>query len=86
MNKKRVFEEVAAKIIEIIVENGELQENKPNITVQSALSEIGISSFEFIKIIVVIEVEFGVEFEDDKLEANNFVTIKDLVEYIMEKE
>lgn len=85
MNKeKRTFEEVAAKLIKIIVENGELKE--ADINIQSELSEIGISSFEFIKIIVMIEVEFGFEFEDDKLAANNFVTIRDLVEYIVEKE
>lgn len=43
------------------------------------LADFGISSLNFIKILVAIEDEFNIEFEDEELEFENFNTIRKLV-------
>lgn len=55
------------------------------ITLESTMSDLGITSMTFIKIFVTIETEFGIEFADEDLDENRFPTLKDLVEYVLEK-
>lgn len=52
---------------------------------ETTLSEFGINSVSFIKLIVEIEEEFDFEFDDDKLSHKAFNSLKCLVAYIDEK-
>ena len=55
------------------------------ISESSLLSDLGISSLDFVKIIVEIETEFGFEFEDGKLSLLEFPTVQSLIDYAKEK-
>lgn len=46
------------------------------------LNDSNINSLNFIEIVVKIEDEFNIEFEDDKLMFNSFATIDDLISYV----
>lgn len=48
----------------------------------SDFSKIGISSIDFIRIVVMIENEYDFEFMDDDLDQLKFQNIEDLSEYI----
>jgi len=53
-----------------------------DITMDASTSNIGLDSIAFIKIVVLLESEFDIEFEDDMLSINEFPTIKTIFEYI----
>lgn len=65
-----------------------LKEKFPNIPelqeagLHSDLSDCGINSMSFIKLIVALEAEFGFEFDDEKLEIEKVKTIQDIIDYI----
>ena len=46
------------------------------------LTDLNVNSLNFIEIVVKIEDEFSIEFEDDKLMYNSFATIDDLISYV----
>lgn len=46
------------------------------------LKNLGINSISFIKLVVIIEQKFGIEFEDDKLDFNSYDTFDSIVAYI----
>lgn len=52
------------------------------ITPDSELEALGFSSYEFVKIVVEIEMKFGFEFDDEYLDFRKFKTIGDLTHYI----
>ena len=76
---------IEAKIRAIIEENAEMQKDFSHITSDIDLKNIGINSISFIKIVVSIETEFGIEFEDEDLDYNKFPNIKSLVNYVEDK-
>lgn len=47
-----------------------------------SFTDMGINSISFIKAIVLIEQEFDIEFEDDKLDFNYYNNINQLVSYV----
>ena len=55
------------------------------ISSDEALTTIGIDSINFIKYIVSLEKEFGIEFNDEDLDMNRFVTFKNLILYVKSK-
>ncbi len=52
------------------------------ITADTKLDELNISSILFVKVIVVLESEFDIEFEDDYLISTYFKTVEDIVAYV----
>lgn len=68
-------------ILKIIQENSSCEAIGP----LSKFSEISITSIEFIKIVVEIEVKYNIEFEDEYLVMQRFDTIDDLIKYVNEK-
>ena len=60
----------------------EIKEGEIDLTPDLKLSEIGVNSITFIKIIVTIEETFDIEFEDDYLDYEQFDTIQDVCDYI----
>lgn len=67
------------RIIEIIKNN---TESKSEISEDSLLSELEITSLDFVRIIVEIENNFDFEFDDDKLHFSEFSTVGSLVNYV----
>lgn len=46
------------------------------------LSAMGINSLKFIKIVIAIEEEFDIEFDDEYMSNEAFITLGDLMNYI----
>ncbi|MDK8191933.1 acyl carrier protein [Paenibacillus sp. UMB7766-LJ446] len=46
------------------------------------LIEAGVNSISFIKLVILIENEFDIQFEETKLDLNYFPTIREILEYI----
>ena len=82
MNQKK--EKTLERIIQIFKENAELPENIQEMNESSELAGLGITSIDFIKVIIAIEAEYGFEIDDDDLSLSNFQTIGDLVDYILQ--
>lgn len=76
---------VEQKIKQILVQN--IRNNKvlSDNWLSMKISDIGIDSILYIKIIVAVEEEFGFEFEDNDLDYNKIQYIKDLVLYVEQK-
>lgn len=78
------------KVFDLI---GELSEDedfgldlkKTEITEDDKISELGVNSIIFIKLLVKMEKEFDVKFEDEMLNYQTFDTIGDLIRMIEEK-
>lgn len=46
--------------------------------------ELGINSIAFVRLIVALENEFDVEFDDGSLDVNSFTTLRQLLKYAEE--
>lgn len=57
-------------------------EDITEITLDSNLVEMGYNSFKFIELIVGIEIEFDLVFDDEVLDYRKYETIRDLVDFI----
>ena len=79
----------------VVVENPELEKlarifhqlnNQYNeISLNTSLQEMGINSIDFISLIVKVEDEFNIIFEDDKLDMTKFPDILSLFSYIQQQ-
>lgn len=76
---------IEQKIKQIIVENIDLQIPLHDIGPGLELSDIGVNSIIFIKLVVAIENEFGFEFDGDDLDFRSFPNFETLVSYIQSK-
>ena len=78
---------VEKKIYNIILNNVKKDNLIHNIGVNTKLNDLGMNSLLFIKTLVDLETEFGLEFEDDELtfDGERFQTISSLINYIKEK-
>ena len=47
-----------------------------------SLSTLGLNSLLFIKVIVKLETEFHIDFEDEAMDVRSFIVMNDIVEYI----
>ena len=68
--------------MKIIKVNTECDED---ISENSLLSQLAIDSLTFIKIVIEIEGEFDIEFEDEKLQFSEFPTVRALVDYVKKR-
>ena len=57
-------------------------EDKLDINLESELTALGYDSLKFIHLVIKIEHEFGIEFEDENLLARKFTTVGQIVDYI----
>lgn len=74
--------EIFNTLKKIISENIESPTVLNEIELESDLKSSGINSISFIKIVVLIENTFEIEFGDDALNLNKFPTLKSLISYI----
>ena len=52
---------------------------------EDQLIDLGINSIDYIKIVLVLESEFGFEFHDEALDMNNISNVRLLYQYICKK-
>lgn len=71
INEKRLIELISQNINDCEI-----------VTMESKLEEIGFDSYKFIKLVIAIEEEFNVEFEDDDLSYKKYDKVKNLFEHL----
>lgn len=78
--------EIALKLKGIISNVcGEEKEEIKNLDEHDNLLEVGINSIDFVKLVVLIEEEFDMEFDDDFLDFSKLNKFGDVVAYIEEQ-
>lgn len=77
---KELPDDICTKIIDIICEVTGTDENVLNINTK--IAQTGLNSILFVKMTVLIEEKFGVEFPFNKLNSSFFNQISSLVEYV----
>ncbi len=70
-------------ICETIEKEGMLKE-KVELSGNSGLAELGITSVQYIVLTLAIETEYSIDFEDEALVVSSFETINDLATYVYE--
>lgn len=78
------MEKVAQKLIQFVRETGELP---PEFIIdsQTRLSELGVNSVTFMKVIILAEEAFGIDLDDDDLDYRDFDSLGELITYIERK-
>lgn len=70
------------EIVKLITEIGELSDN---IDLDTTFDEIELDSIGFVTIIVEIETNYGIEFDDENMLITNYQSIGEFVEYVKKK-
>ena len=83
MVRAEIEEIVINGITKIVEEDGEVTIREP-ISAETKLEVLGVNSLSIVKFVVMLEDEFDVEFEDEKLKRGKFVTVEDLINCVME--
>ncbi|WP_034860608.1 phosphopantetheine-binding protein [Ruminiclostridium cellobioparum] len=73
--------EIEQKIFELIKKN--IANEKMDILAN--LTDLGINSITFVKILIAIENEYDFEFDDDDLNFENFKTVSTLAKYVEDR-
>ena len=76
--------EIREKIIKILSAYSEKENVYQYLHENDDLTQLGMNSITFIKMIVVLECEFDFEFEDDALDYNKFTSLNLLCDYVEE--
>lgn len=72
----------SVEIMKIIKGNIENIDIDKNIMLEEYITDLGITSIGFIKIVVEIETKFGFTFADEELNVGNFLKVKDIISYV----
>lgn len=75
---------IAEKIVEIIKANSEKNLQHENVLELSFEDGI-VNSLEFVSIVIELETEFDIEFDDDMILTSSYESIGQLVDYISTK-
>lgn len=70
------------RIKTILNETINLQHPVAEIKLEDDLFAVGMDSLNSIKLIIAIEEEFGFEFDDEDLIADNFRALKNIISYV----
>lgn len=62
-----------------------LQVSRSEFAQTENLIELGMTSLSFVKLIVVLETEFNIEFDDDDFLMDKFEFLDDFVSYVQKK-
>ncbi|EFM08506.1 phosphopantetheine-binding protein [Paenibacillus curdlanolyticus YK9] len=74
-----IREKVMEMLVDVLAEEGEgIGEIGPD----DDLSEFGVNSMTFIRLVLALEMEFGVSWEDDDLQYQNFLTLNNIIRYV----
>lgn len=74
--------EITTKLRRIIADNVKTKVPVEEIGVDESLVEFGINSFNFVRIIVGIEAEFGIVFDNETLRFDTMDTLNKITAYI----
>lgn len=79
MEREEVYKKVVAAFQDVMKEK--------NITEGSLtdLQNSGISSVDFIQIVVNIEMKFDIEFDDDAIIWSDYKSVDDILDYVLSK-
>lgn len=72
-------------IKEILSENIELELDVSAIEAEQDLTDLGLDSVYFIQLMVAFENVFGLTFEEEDLDIENFITINKTINYLNKK-
>lgn len=75
-------DDITKEIIKLITEIGELSDN---IDLDTTFDEIELDSIGFVTIIVEIETNYEIEFDDENMLITNYQSIGEFVEYVKKK-
>lgn len=81
-NNISMSKEVENKICDII---NQISKKKCVLSYNTRYEEIGLDSFGFIRLVVELEKEFDIEFEDDMLLDTIFETVGNIVDFVCDK-
>lgn len=76
-----MLNEIEVKIRRILQKNLETQFDVSKIGLDDELVTLGINSILFIKMVIEIESEFGVNFDDEKLDFYSLTTLASIIKY-----
>lgn len=76
----QILTDFQKEILDVIVSN--IEDKLISIDPTTDLSIVGMDSITFIKIVVSLEVAYGIEFSDEKILMSEFPTVKTLIEYV----
>lgn len=79
------FGDIRAQLAQIIADNLEGEETLEQLKENDDLTELEINSILFIKIIIDIENQFNIEFDDEALDYSKFVSMDNLIHYVQGK-
>lgn len=77
MDRNQIRKKINAILVEIMGDESVLTSDN--------IKEMGIDSLKIVKIFVLIEQEFDIEFEDEQLLFDNYTSVDDVVLVIQEK-
>ncbi|MCD1260593.1 acyl carrier protein [Paenibacillus athensensis] len=75
-------EDIKERVITMLRENLDDVGGLESIHPDADLSALGVNSMTFIKLVVAMEMEFGVSWDDEDLELSNFLTVNNIIDYI----
>lgn len=78
------MENLRNEIIDIIKENSSYPDVEGYLNENDDLTEIGLDSISFIKIIVALEQNYDIEFDDISLDFSNFDSFNKLCDFVKE--
>lgn len=79
--EKEIFDAVSETVNQNLEQFYGLRTIKP----EDNLTDLGINSMAFIKIMISLEERFGIEITDDDTEVSNYITVEDIVKAIEAK-
>lgn len=74
--QKKIYAQIKSNLEETVF---------PNVTIDTALSSVGIDSITFVKIVVSLEEAFDFEFDDEMLLFTAFPTLRSMINYVESK-
>lgn len=66
-------------VIEMILQDGNI---RSAVDINDDLAYLGVNSINYVKIVIELEDELDIEFEDDKIDFSQFPTFTDLCTYV----
>lgn len=73
------------RIIDVVDKIMETDSVKEYLSQNDDLTQVGLNSILFIKLVVAIETEFDIQFDDEDLDYKKFASLKSLCNYVEEK-
>lgn len=77
-------DEVTAKVKTIVIEALHAQKSANEITDETYLGNLGLDSLNIVDILLGIETEFDVAFDDEELDLSALETLGSLVRFVMD--